>query len=168
MQNDLSTRLWKLAERYAQVAQEVLGENLTSVVLFGSVARGEAHERSDIDLFVVARELPKGAFRRRELLEPIRARLEPELRELWKRGIYTDFVEVIRSEEEAQRFHTLYLDMTEEAVILYDRDGFFAGILERVRRKLRELGAQRKKLGKVWYWDLKPDYKPGEVIDLSL
>jgi hypothetical protein len=60
------------------------------------------------------------------------------------------------------------LDMTEEAIILYDRDGFFAGILERLRKKLRELGAQRKRKGKVWYWDLKPDYKPGEVIDLSL
>jgi hypothetical protein len=40
--------------------------------------------------------------------------------------------------------------------------------LECLRKKLRQLGAQRKRMGKVWYWDLKPDYKPGEVIDLSL
>ncbi|MEN3010618.1 MAG: nucleotidyltransferase domain-containing protein [Candidatus Bipolaricaulaceae bacterium] len=164
----LNARLRALAEKYAQVARETLGENLTSVVLFGSVARGEAHARSDIDLFVVARSLPKGAFRRRELVEPIRQGLEPELEELWKRGIYTDFVEIIRTEEEARRFHTLYLDMTEEAVILYDRNGFFAEVLERVRRKLRKLGAQRRRLGHAWYWDLKPDYKPGEEIDLSL
>ncbi|MCX7844179.1 MAG: nucleotidyltransferase domain-containing protein, partial [Candidatus Bipolaricaulota bacterium] len=143
-------------------------ENLTSVVLFGSVARGEAHARSDIDLFVVARALPKGAFRRRGALEPVRARLEPELAELWKMGIYTDFAEILRTEVEARRFHALYLDMTEEAVVLYERGGFLAEVLERVRGKLRELGAQCKRLGKAWYWDLKPDYKPGEAIDLSL
>jgi hypothetical protein len=40
------------------------------------------------------------------------------------------------------------LDMTEEAIILYDRDGFFAGILERLRKKLRELGAQRKRMAR--------------------
>lgn len=143
-----NARLRALAEKYVQVARETLGENLTSVVLFGSVARGEAHARSDIDLFLVARALPKGAFRRRELLEPVRARLEPELAELWKMGIYADFSELLRTEEEARRFHGLYLDMTEEAVVLYDRGGFFAGVLERVRGKLRELGAQRKRLGR--------------------
>jgi len=165
---ELNTKLLALAEEYARLAQEVLGENLVSVVLFGSVARGEAHEKSDIDLFIVAEKLPRGAFKRRELLEPIRAHLDPKLEELWRQGIYADFVEIIRTKEEARRFHPFYLDMTEEAIVLYDRDGFFADILERVRKKLRELGAKRKRMGKVWYWDLKPDYKPGEVIDLSL
>ena len=54
----LNTRLRALAERYAVVAQQVLGENLTSVVLFGSVARGEAQPGSDIDLLVICRTFP--------------------------------------------------------------------------------------------------------------
>jgi hypothetical protein len=28
------------------------------------------------------------------------------------------------------------------------------------------LGAERKRIGKLWYWALKRDYKPGEVIEL--
>jgi hypothetical protein len=31
---------------------------------------------------------------------------------------------------------------------------------------LHELGARRVRLGSAWYWDLKPDFKPGEVFDL--
>jgi len=37
---------------------EVYGNNLTEVVLFGSAARGEATDESDIDLLVVLRDIP--------------------------------------------------------------------------------------------------------------
>jgi len=59
----VNEQLRSLAEEYDRVARSVLGDNLTSVVLSGAVAWGEAGSRSDIDLFVVCRELPKGAFR---------------------------------------------------------------------------------------------------------
>ncbi len=160
----LNQTLRHLAERYAATAQEVLGENLTSVVLFGSVARGEARPDSDIDLLVICRELPGGAFRRQEVLEPVRKRFQIELDRLWEQGCYADFTGVIKTEMEAQKTHLLYLDMTEEAVILFDRGEFFARVLARLRERLRELGAQRKQLGRIRYWDLKPDFKPGEVI----
>lgn len=164
--DSLSAELRGLAERYAKLAVAELGDNLTSVVLFGSVARGEPRIGSDIDLLVICRSLPRGAFRRREFFEPIRARLAGELESLWVKGAYTDIVEIIRSEAEASRFHLLYLDLTEDAVLLFDRGGFFESILDRVRQRLRQLGARRKTLGKVRYWDLKPDLKPGEAIEL--
>ena len=162
----LNQALRHLAERYAATAQEVLGENLTSVILFGSVVRDEARPDSDIDLLVICRELPAGAFRRQEVLEPVRERLQIELDRLWAQGCYTDFTEVIKTETEAQKTHLLYLDMTEEAMILFDRGGFFAGVLEQLGERLRELGAQRRQLGRVRYWDLKPDFRAGEVITL--
>jgi len=162
----LSQTLQHLAEKYAATAQAVLGDNLTSVVLFGSVARGEAQPNSDIDLLVICRELPTGVFRRGEILEPVREKLQSELENLWEQAYYTDFTEVIRTESEAKRMRLLYLDMTEEALILFDRDGFFAKLLTQVRTQLRKLGAQRKQLGRIHYWDLKPDFQPGEVITL--
>ncbi|OGG55607.1 MAG: hypothetical protein A3F84_29310 [Candidatus Handelsmanbacteria bacterium RIFCSPLOWO2_12_FULL_64_10] len=162
----MAETLRRLADRYAGVAQEVLGDNLTSVVLFGSVARGEAGPRSDVDLLVVCRTLPRGAFRRREVLEPVRERLQEDLDRLWEQGITTDVVEVIKSEVEARQTRLLYLDMTEEAVLLFDREGFFEGVLAGVRQRLKALGAMRRRLGNVRYWDLKPDFKPGEVIEL--
>lgn len=117
-------------------------------------------------MLVVCRALPSGAFRRQEVLEPVRESVQAELDRLWEQGCYADFTAVIKTEMEAQRTHLLYLDMTEEAVILFDRGGFFAGVLARVRERLRELGARRRQLGGVRYWDLKPDFKPGEVIVL--
>jgi len=162
----LNQILRHLAEQYAATAHAILGNNLTSVVLFGSVARGEAGSDSDIDLLVICRELPAGAFRRQEVLEPVRERLQAELERLWERGCYADFTVVLKTEIEAQRTHLLYLDLTEEAVILFDRGGFFARVLARVRERLRELGAQRRQLGRVRYWDLKPDFRAGEVITL--
>jgi hypothetical protein len=56
--------------------------------------------------------------------------------------------------------------MTEEAIFLFDRDGFFADILDKLRCRLWELGAQRKQFGTIRSWDLKPDFKIGEVIEL--
>lgn len=165
-QADINQVLRTLAQRYAELAQEVLGENLTSVVLYGSTARGEATPGSDIDLLIICRELPRGIFQRQKVLEPIREQIQPELDILWSRGCYSDFSEVLKTEEEAQQTIPPYLDMTEDALLLYDRDGFFASILQRLRERLQALGAQRRRLGRVRYWDLKPDFQPGEVIEL--
>ncbi len=60
----------------------------------------------------------------------------------------------------------LYLDLVEDAVLLFDRDGFFAGALEHLRRSLRRTGVRRLRLGKIRYWDLKPDLVPGEIFEI--
>jgi hypothetical protein len=44
--------------------------------------------------------------------------------------------------------------------------GTFAGVLDRVRASLRRLGPRRIWQGKSWYRDLKPDFKPGDVIEI--
>jgi hypothetical protein len=38
-------------------------------------------------------------------------------------------------------------------------------ILERLGKRLEELGAKRVWVGNKWYWVLKPDIKFGEVVD---
>ena len=44
--------------------------------------------------------------------------------------------------------------------------GFLAEYLTRLQARLRELGARRIRRGNAWYWELKPDLKPGEVFTL--
>lgn len=151
---------------YARALREQLGESLEAVVLFGSVARGEATERSDIDLLIVVSGLPRGRFARQEILEPVDVRLEPRLRALRRRGIITDVSPVIKTPAEAQTLTPLYLDFVEDAEILYERDGFFSNVLARLRRSLERLGARRLRRGRIRYWDLKPDSVPGEVFEL--
>lgn len=89
-----------------------------------------------------------------------------ELEPLWEQGVYTDFVELIRTEAEAWHFHPIYLDMSVEGEILYDPQGFLEEILQEVRQRLKALGARRRSLGRISYWDLKPQFTPGEVIEL--
>jgi hypothetical protein len=92
--------------------------------------------------------------------------LEPLLKSLQAEGVSTYISVVIKSPEEAQMGSPLFLDMTEDARILFDEEGFFAAVLERLRKRLKELGARRVWKGNVWYWELKPDYKPGDVFEL--
>jgi predicted nucleotidyltransferase len=163
---ELNAKLADLTRLYTQRLGRELGERLVSVALFGSVARGTAHNRSDIDLFVVIRDLPTGAFARREVVEPVHQALLPELDKLLQAGIYTDLIEVLRTPDEAGRFHMLYLDMMLEAQLLYDRDDFMKERLAQVRRKAQALGSTRRQIGDVYYWDLKPDFVPGDLIAL--
>jgi len=155
-----------LAGQYAAAARDLLAGRLISVVLFGSVAREEAVASSDIDLLVVVDEAPPGATRRRLMLEPVRKRLMPQLERAWDQGIFTDFSEVIITREEAAKPRRFFLDLVEDATILHDEGGFFAGVLANLRARVKDMGAVRRRIGNVRYWDLKPDFAPGDVVEL--
>jgi predicted nucleotidyltransferase len=154
------------ASRYADLVQRALGQNLISVILFGSVARGEAGPNSDIDLMLVGEEFPPGRFARLRLLEDADAQFEPELDRLRSLAIHTRLARLLKTRAEATRIVPLYLDLVEDARLLYDRDGFFQSVLARLRASLKRLGAERRTRGRIRYWVLKSDWKPGEVIEL--
>lgn len=60
----------------------------------------------------------------------------------------------------------LLLDMTEDARVLYDPAGVLAAALVALRGRLAILGARRIWRGNAWFWDLKPDYRLGDVFEL--
>ena len=151
---------------YARLLEEELEENLVAVVLFGSVARGEATADSDIDLLVVCEKLPAGRFARLAELGRVDARFENELLRLRAAGIDTRVVPLLKTRREAARVVPLYLDMVEDAGLLVDRGGFFAEVLAGLRARLASLGAERRRRGRARYWVLKQDFVPGESIEL--
>src|ERR1700675_188813 len=155
-----------VADRYAERLEALLGPNLVSVVLYGSVARQEAAPGSDVDLLVVCETLPEGRFARLRLLEPAERTLDERLASLRTDGVDTRLAVIVRTRSEATRTVPLYLDMVDDAVLLYDRGAFFSGILERLRARLSELGAERRRRGAIRYWILKREVVPGEVIEL--
>jgi predicted nucleotidyltransferase len=158
--------LRRAAEQYAEHLVNTLCYRIVAVVLFGSVARASAETGSDVDLLIVARDLPTGQFARKRLLAPADRAFEADVAAAEARGVDVRLARIVRTPTEAARIVPLYLDMTEDAVLLVDRGGFFAGVLERLRASLRRHGAKRVRLGSTWYWDLKPDFVPGDVIDL--
>lgn len=87
-------------------------------------------------------------------MERIRAadqRIEKRLKNMRDRGIYGDVCPVLKTPEEAARIRPLYLDFVEDAVFLVDRDGFLASVLDRLKRRLRELGSVRRRMDKIRY-----------------
>ena len=102
-----------------------LGNNLVSVVVYGSVARKTTRKNSDIDLLIIADSLPKSRMKRQELFLEIEKPLESMISDLWDKGFYMDFSPVILSVEEALKIRPIYLDMVEDAIIIYDKNGFF-------------------------------------------
>ena len=138
------------------------GERLTSIVLFGSVARGQAGPTSDIDVLLVAEGIPRSlADRRRPFLEAWE-------RTRAARGLpHVDWNLIVKTPDEARYRSPLYLDIVEEGVLILDRGGFFDDVRAGMRARMREPGSRRIHLPDgSWYWDLKPDWRPGEAIAL--
>lgn len=144
-----------------------LGDDLVSVVLYGSRARGTAGKESDVDLLVVTDTSRSDA---RTLEARVHESLRPACEEAFK--LYLETGEnpcptpLVKSMEQAQNFSRVYLDMLEEGKILYDKGDFIRHVFDGFRKKLTQLGARRLWFGDKWVWDLKPDYKPGDVIEL--
>jgi predicted nucleotidyltransferase len=139
-----------------------------SIVLFGSVARGEERSRSDIDLIIVSDEFPKSYSSRFDLLRPIfqKTKGRDTYLQLLKEGYRFAFSAVPYRPEDLTDTPPLLLDVVEDGIILYD-DGFMRNILTALKEKLRALGSRRirTRSGR-WYWILKPDIKPGEIIQI--
>lgn len=147
-----------------RACEEVYGERLITVAIFGSTGRGTARPDSDVDLLLIADPLPLGRMRRVEEFEKVERRLaELVPSEL---GAVPPLSPVLKTPGEVGQGSPLFLDMTDDARILLDRESFFSRKLDRLRARLAELGARRIWRGNAWYWDLKPDYRPGEVFDL--
>lgn len=135
-------------------ARATYGENLVALAVFGSFARGTATAASDLDLLVVLRRRPGGRLACLESFRPVEAATD------------LDVSPVFRTPEDLAAGFPLMLEMAEDAKILYDPSAVLTDALGRLRRRLRELGARRVPYKGAWYWDLKPDFRPGEVVEL--
>ena len=155
-----------MLSRLAEVCPAIYGERLVSLVVFGSVGRGTPRPDSDVDLLIIARGLPDGRLRRVEEFSAVEDSLRESLRAWRERGVSTCLSPVFKTPKEARQGSPLFLDMVEDAKILYDQEGFFSILLGVLRERLAQLGARRIWRGEAWLWDLKPDYLPGEVFEL--
>lgn len=166
MHRGIPTAWRALAERAVAEYRAVLGDDLLAVACFGSVARGEAGPGSDLDLYLVTRNRVSSFLDPRlEKIRPLRE--TPEYQALAIHGYRPDPMPIFHSAAKLATHPWILLDIADHGLILYDSEGLLARELEAVRRRLRELGARRiDRPDGSWYWDLKPDWRPGEIIEL--
>jgi hypothetical protein len=136
-----------------------------AIALFGSVARGQARSDSDLDLYVVTHRPSLGDSRLQRMWGCIDA--SPEYQALVSAGYQPTPSPVPHTMEELARHPWILLDIAHHGVILYDPESPLERELDAVRRRMAELGSKRIELPDgSGYWDLKPDWRPGEVVDL--
>ena len=158
MKRKISPRFVKPAEEAVRQLKEKYQQDLISVVLYGSVARREEKETSDLDLFIVL----KGPFRfvskRREVYDLL-SQITPDV----------FFSPMIMDENEVKKLQPIHFELYADGIVLYDSGDFMKKILRRVGEIIKELGSTRYRTGDGCYgWILKRDMKKGEVIEVEL
>ena len=156
----------RLLDEVQAACHAVYGARLASLAVFGSVSRGTMRPDSDVDLLLVADPLPAGRMARMDEFSAVEERVAPALEAAAAHGIRTMLSPVFRTPGELQQGGLLFLDLVDEARILYDRDATLRRYLDALREKLRAMGARRVSKGGGYYWELKPDYQWGDKIEL--
>lgn len=150
--------------------KEYYGDSLISIVVYGSVGRGEYRRESDIDLMVVISSSSDSlGGRNRIFLNNIITKIETSerYREWINNGLPYRLSPIILTPDELKCHPPIMLDMTEDSVILFDKDDTFLNEIKDIKERMRELGSKRVFLenGR-WYWILKPDIKWGEIVKI--
>jgi len=118
--SSMNTAYEKLIAHLTERLVEELGDEIESIVLYGSVARNEAHEDSDVDILIVTRNDNRKLYDR---ISKIRTRIDLDNNTL------TTLVQMSRNElERYMKLGSPFIEsVVEEGVILYD-SGFFEKI----------------------------------------
>ena len=155
----MDCQLEQWLDRLREVLEARFGTDLITLAAFGSQIQGRSRPESDLDLLLVIRGLPLRRLERRRLIGPLAHQVSDAFAE-------TASI-ILLTPEQAATVKPFYLGFLDGHRLLVDRGGFFRAILDRLERRLEELGSRRliDEHGNP-YWDLKPDYVLGEDIVL--
>jgi predicted nucleotidyltransferase len=131
-----------------------------AVLMFGSRARGEAGERSDVDLLVLHEgcEVEDAVVRRRHLYNLLRESVGEEYEDLTV--VDMDLERFLKPSEITSLLLNIYWD----AIVIYDLTGSVEGFLRGVRDKVLKSGLKRVRDGKAYYWVLPEPLKEVEIL----
>jgi predicted nucleotidyltransferase len=114
----------KQAEYLKEKLVKELESSIESIILYGSVARKQAHEDSDIDILIVTINLDKKLYNR---ISKIRTETDME------NDTFTTLVQMSKTEfEQNLKLDSPFIEnVLKEGVTLYDR-----GFIEKIRRSV--------------------------------
>lgn len=129
------------AEYFTKRCMEEYGENLISVVLFGSRSRGNATKRSDLDFIIIV-----GRDVREEIIRNLR------LDFLMKFGKKIDTISLTRKDalDNFEGISPLFATLVLGIKLLYDKGGFFEKEFKKLTNKIRETKIKYYEGDKLW------------------
>lgn len=136
--------------RLVEAYKSYLGDELITIVIFGSRARGDYKENSDFDILIIADNLPERHLARMGYIR------EPLLN-------FDEKVQVLAKtpEEFDSVFPPLYLDIALDGKILVDKDRFMENRLRKLKKIIRDSSLYRIKKDDEFLWQWKSPKKPG-------
>lgn len=142
------------ASRFVEAYKAYLGDKLTSIVLFGSRARGDCTKFSDFDILIIAKSLPERHLARMGYIRAPLLNFEEKVSVIAK-----------TPEEFDSCFPPLYLDMAIDGKILIDKGRFMEARLKKIKKIIENSALNRVKKGDEFFWRWKSPKKPGWRLD---
>lgn len=130
--------------RFVDLLCNEWGEDLVSVVLFGSFAAKKETKESDIDCLIIKKNLSDSRLERQEVLFDLAKKISP--------AFAHKLSPVILTPDEASEPKPIFLGILEAYEVLLDKKDFFKGLLEEFKKSLNRLGAQKMDEGGLSYW----------------
>ena len=121
----LRNQIDQILDILLEACKSLYRKRLVSLGIFGSVGRGTPHLNSDIDILIVADDLPYGRIKRIKEFESVESKLSSDLTKYESNGLSTYLSPVIKTREEVLMGSLLFLDMIDDIRLLYDKDNFF-------------------------------------------
>jgi len=140
--------------RLIEAYKSHLRENLISIVIFGSRARGDHTENSDFDILIIAAHLPERHLARMGYIRGPLFKFNEKVQVLAKTPDEFDSI-----------FPPLYLDIALDGKILVDKDGFMEKRLRKIRKIIKDSSLYRIKEGDELLWQWNSPKKPGWELD---
>lgn len=147
-----------------------LETKVVSVILFGSVSRGEAKGSSDIDIFVVFdQEKISKKVLAENLVKIVKdLRISREYKSLVKKNIFPEIYHFLISKKSIEKeILWVFLDAVDHGKILMDKSDFSHNIFRKLKEEILASNSRRSVLpnGK-WCWLLKNNFK--KVMEKSI
>jgi len=122
-----------------------LGEDVVSIVLFGSMTRGDFTESSDIDVLVIARNLPDDWRDRDKIILEL-----AEIGSAHRRPVHITLTDEYEMNASVEQGAPLVFGLHDANRVVFGRGGFFEKLMKRLDDNMLRWGVRKIRNGE-WF-----------------
>lgn len=152
---------------FVKLMEENYKEELLSIILFGSVARGKWNNASDIDLFIIftIKSSIRTAINNRLTKIISDYERKSKLRNSKGNRLFSTIQDISLTLKDLHTFRTIFYDIAMDGIILFDRNQTGFQFLKKIKKRIEEKGLRRIFIKENdYYWERKVKF--GEIIEL--
>ena len=152
---------------FVKLMKENYKEDLLSIILFGSVARGKWNNESDIDIFIIFTNKSSIRTAINNRLTKIISDYERKSKLRNSKGdrLFSTIQDISLVLKDLHTFRTIFYDIAMDGIILFDRNQTGFQFLKKIKKRIEEKGLRRIFIKENdYYWERKVKF--GEIIEL--